>query len=265
MKKSLLFFSLVLFMTGQMLAQVTITGLVKDKSGVPLPGVNVIIKGTTKGTITDGKGNYTIADVPADGTLVFSFLGMATQEIAAGDQAKIDVMMEEDITNLDEVVVIGYGGVKRANLTGSVVDIKAEEIEDIPVSNLTTALQGRLAGVKVGQATGKPGAATSFQIRTTSSFGEVSENPIFVIDGVIYDGVRGGQEKLDILDPSEIESISILKDASAAVYGARAAGGVVLIKTKTGQKGKTKINYSGSYGFSQAIKIPEMLSAYEHA
>jgi TonB-linked SusC/RagA family outer membrane protein len=265
MRKSILIFTLILFITGQLFAQVTASGLVKDKSGEPLPGVNVIIKGTTQGTVTDGNGNYTISDVPAEGTLVFSFLGKANQEIVVGNQTKIDVIMEEDITNLDEVVVIGYGGVKRANLTGSVVDIKAEEIEDIPVSNLTTALQGRLAGVKIGQSTGKPGAATSFQIRTSSSYGEVSENPIFVIDGVIYDGIRGGQEKLDILDPSEIESISILKDASAAVYGARAAGGVVLIKTKTGEKGKTKINYSGSYGFAEAIKIPEMLSAYEHA
>ncbi|UCH14713.1 MAG: SusC/RagA family TonB-linked outer membrane protein, partial [Bacteroidales bacterium] len=263
MNKSLLIFSLILFTTCQVLAQVTITGLVKDKSGEPLPGVNVIIKGSTKGIITDGNGNYSISDVPADGILVFSFLGMATQEIAAGNQTEIDVVLEEDITSLDEVVVIGYGDVKRANLVGSVVDISAEEIEELPAANLSTLLEGRLAGVRVSQSSGKPGSSTSVKIRTSSSWN--NEEPIFVIDGIIYDEQNGGQERFDVLDPTEIESISVLKDASAAVYGARGAGGAILITTKRGKMGRPKINYSGSYGVSDATQLPDMMSAYEQA
>lgn len=265
MKKYLLLLTLIMLITGRIFAQKQVTGQVLDETGQPVPGATVIIKGTTQGTITNLEGNYTIADVPDDGILVFSFLGMETKEVTVGDRVLVNVTLVEEATDLDEVVIVGYGGVKRANLTGAVVDMKASDIEDIPVANLSTALQGRLAGVKVGQATGKPGAATSLQIRTTTSYGKVPEEPIFVIDGVIYDYRYGGQERFDLLDPSEIESISVLKDASAAVYGTRASGGVILVTTKRGKEGKPKIKYNASYGISQPIRIPEMLSAYEHA
>ncbi|MBN1186992.1 MAG: SusC/RagA family TonB-linked outer membrane protein, partial [Bacteroidales bacterium] len=160
----------------------------------------------------------------------------------------------------DEVVVIGYGSVKRANLTGAVTDIKADEIEDVTVGNLSSALEGRLVGVKVGQSTGIPGAETTFRIRTVSSYSRAREDPLFVIDGVIRD-----KKAFDLLDPSEVKSISILKDAAAAVYGIRAVGGVVLVETKHGIQGKTKVNYSGTFGIAKATQFPEMLNARELA
>lgn len=265
MKNKLLLFILFISISGQLFAQKQITGSVVDEAGEPMPGVTVTLKGTTQGTITNLEGKYTIPDIPSDGVLVYQFLGTIPQEISVGDKVLIDVTMKAEVTELDEVVVVGYGGVKRANLTGAVVDINASEIEDIPVANLSTALEGRLPGVKVGLATGKPGANTSFQIRTTTSFGRVQEKPLFVIDGVIFDDENGGQERFDQLDPSEVASISVLKDASAAVYGTRAAGGVVLVTTKRGSEGKPKITYKASYGVASPIRIPEMLSAYEHA
>jgi TonB-linked SusC/RagA family outer membrane protein len=241
-------------------AQLTVKGYVTDKDNLPLPGVNIVIKGSTQGTITDVDGHYSLSDIPADGILVFSFLGMQTQEIKVGEQTTINISLLEETESLDEVVVVGYGSVKRVNLTGAVVDIKAAEIEDIPASNLSETLQGRLAGVKIIQATGKPGSETPLEIRTSSSYG-LPETPLFVIDGIIYES----QDQFDLLDPTEVESISVLKDASAAVYGARAAGGVVVVKTKSGREGMIKINYSGSYGINHATQIPEMLSGYDHA
>ena len=243
-----------------LLSQSTIEGFVTDEEGLPVPGTNIILKGTNQGTITNNEGYYSIPGIPEDGILVFSFLGMETQEIKAGNQTTINIILREESESMEEVVVVGYGSVKRANLTGAVVDIKAAELEDIPASNLSTTLQGRLAGVKISQATGKPGSATPLEIRTSSSYGLV-EAPLFVIDGIIYES----QEQFDLLDPTEVESISVLKDASAAVYGARAAGGVVVVKTKSGSEGKTKINYSGSYGINHATQIPEMLSGHDHA
>ena len=158
-----------------------------------------------------------------------------------------------------DVVVIGYGSVKRANLAGAVTDISAQELEDIPVVNLSSALEGRLSGVRISVPSGKPGAATQFQIRESASR-QVEEGPLYVIDGIFRD-----KDAFDILDPSEVESISILKDASAAVYGASAAGGVVLVTTKKGKSGKIKVNYTGSYGITQAINTTDMLSAYDQA
>lgn len=262
MKKVFLICILLLLASGHLLAQLKISGKVTNNENEPLPGVNVLIKGTIQGVITDVDGMYTIADVPSSGTLVFSFVGMVTKEVAVGNQTRIDIILNEDIQNLDEVVIVGYGQVKRANLAGSVTDISASEIKDIPSANLSTALEGRLAGVKVSQSSGRPGAATQFQIRESSS-NKSAEEPLFVIDGIIRE--EGGQAAFDMLDPNEVESISILKDASAAVYGARAAGGVVLVQTKRGKKGKVKVNYSSSLGITQAINTTEMLSAYEHA
>ncbi|MFC2137134.1 SusC/RagA family TonB-linked outer membrane protein [Bacteroidota bacterium] len=259
MKRYVIFFILLFFIKGQLLAQVKISGQVVDESGIPLPGVNVIIKGTTQGTVTDLDGNYTIENVPDDGILVFSFISKETQEIAVGGRNIINVTMQEEAQKMDEVVIVGYGAVKRANLLGAVGSISAEKIEDIPTQNLSTLLEGRIAGLKVGQSSGSPGASTNVKIRVTSSWN--AEDPIFVIDGIVYED----QERFDILDPSEVESISVLKDASAAVYGARASGGVIVVKTKRGQEGKPKIKYSSTFGYTDATEFPEMLSAYEHA
>jgi len=261
MKKNLLFFILISLITSQLFAQVQISGIVTDESGKPLPGANVLIKGTTQGVITDLNGNYTISNVPEKAFLVISFIGMESQEISTEGKTLINVTLHEEAYSLDDVVVVGYGTVKRANLTGSVADMKAEEIEDIPAANLSTALEGRLVGVRVELPTGKPGADTKFRVRTESNYSDRGlERALFIIDGVACE-----QSDFDLLDPSEVKSISILKDAAAAVYGTRAVGGVVLVETKRGQEGKAKITYNGSYGIAQATSFPEMMNSRELA
>jgi len=179
--------------------------------------------------------------------------------IPVGNQRVLNIILTEDLTEIEEVVIIGYGSVKRANLVGAVESISADEVEDIPATNLSTILEGRMAGVHIGQATGRPGASTAMTIRIGNTYSGVSA-PLYVIDGFIRD-----KPTFDLLDPSEIESISVLKDASAAVYGARGADGVVLVRTKMGREGKTRVNYSGSYGLSDVTQLTEMLSAYDHA
>ncbi|MFO7658559.1 MAG: SusC/RagA family TonB-linked outer membrane protein [Bacteroidales bacterium] len=259
MRRILLIYALITFAAGQMFAQIRVTGQVTNKTGETLPGVNVVIKGTTQGAITDIDGRYTVENIPNNGILLFSFVGMEVKEIIVGTQTTINVVMTEEATSLDEVVVVGYGTVKRANLAGAVTDINAQKLQDIPVVNLSAALEGRLSGVRITIPSGKPGAANKFQIREASTK-KVAEEPLYVIDGIIRD--KGA---FDLLDPSEVEGISILKDASAAVYGAAAAGGVVLVTTKKGKEGKIKINYTSSYGITEAINTTEMLSAYDHA
>lgn len=259
MKKVLFTIFFIMILPGAVFAQLKVEGHVTDIDGLPLPGVNIVIKGTTQGTITNIDGYYSLSDIPTDGKLVFSFLGMKTEEIRVGEQTSISVILSEEVNSLDEVVVIGYGTVKRANMAGAVSDMNAEDLQDIPVVNLSAALEGRLSGVRISVASGKPGATTKFQIREGST-NKVAEIPLYVIDGIIRD-----KDAFDLLDPSEVESISILKDASAAVYGAAAAGGVVLVSTKKGKEGKIRINYTGSYGITKAINTTDMLSAYEHA
>jgi len=259
MKTAILIIALIGSLTWQVSAQMTVAGRVVDQSRESIPGVNIMIKGTTVGTTTNLDGDYIISGISSTDILVFSYVGMETQEIAVGEQTIINITMAEAIQNLDEVVVVGYGGVKRANLLGSVADISSEDIVDLPAENLSTLLEGRLAGVRIGQSSGKPGANTGIMIRTSTSWN--GETPIFVIDGTVYED----QARFDMLDPSEIESISVLKDASAAVYGARAAGGVILVQTRKGKMGKPKITYAGSYGISGATTFPEMLSAHDQA
>ncbi len=234
--------------------------VVSGEDEQPLPGVTVMVKGSSTGTITDVEGNYSMM-APRGSVLVFSFIGYNSEEIAVGDQSTINVELVPDLKQLEEVIIVGYGEQKRANLTGSVAQISAEKIEDIPVGNISQALVGRLPGVKVGIQTGKPGEANPITIRTTSSYG-AAETPLYVIDGIIF---NDNGEQLNRLDASEIESISFLKDGSAAVYGARAAGGVVLVTTKRGKKGKPKISYSTSLGIGNPTQMPEMMSPRAHA
>lgn len=254
MKKILLTLSFTILLAGLSFAQLVVEGYVKDTDGEYLPGVSVSIKGTSEGTITNLEGYYKLSDIPTDGILLYSFMGMLTEEIEVGDKTNIDVTLVQDVQSLEEVVVVGYGTVKRANLTGAVVDIKATELEDIPVGNLASTLDGKLAGVKISSSTGKPGEDAVLSIRTESSFGRATEEVLYVIDGVITTA-----SEFNLLDATEVESISILKDAAAAVYGARAAGGVVVVKTKRGKVGKPQVKYSASLGIAQATKFPEMM------
>lgn len=235
--------------------QITVKGTVVDVNGEPIIGASIAAKGGTTGTITDIDGNFSLS-IPANTQLVVSFIGYERQFITPKAGQSLKIVLKEDTEVLDEVVVVGYGTVKRANLTGAVSSVKMKDLEDIPATNLASVLMGAMPGVSIGEATGNPLGTPTLKIRTSGSWN--AEPPLYVIDGFIRDA-----DAFNALDPSEVDNISILKDAQASVYGVRGAGGVVLVTTKKGKEGKTRINYSGSYGFSQGISMPEMMSAYE--
>ncbi len=237
--------------------QLMIQGTVRDSYGTPLPDVNIMVKGTTNGTQTDFDGNYTLNNIESDNILIFSYIGFKNQEVFVNGQTKINVSMKEETRALDEAVVVGYGTQKKVNLTGSVATLKTEELPSIPVSKLSNALAGRLPGVYVSQSTGVPGAASTIRIRSNSSWNP--SPPLFVIDGVIRE-----KQAFDMLDVNEVDNITVLKDAaSAAIYGARSANGVILVTTKTGYKGKSKITINSNYSIESPTTRPEFLSAHE--
>lgn len=212
--------------------QKTIKGIVVDATGEPLIGVNVSVKGTTIGIITDIDGKYTL-EVPTNATLVFSYIGYRTQELSVGNQTTINITMQEDTQNIDEVVVVGYGVQKKETVTGSVSTLKGDDLVKSPVANLSNAIAGKMSGVVTYQRSGEPGYdGATIRIRGSNTLG--NNDPLIVIDGVA--ARAGGLERLD---PNEIETMSVLKDASAAIYGARAANGVILITTKRDAQGKT--------------------------
>lgn len=251
-KKSRILFMFSLFLGLQMQAQdvTTITGTVTDAAaGTPIPGANVIVKGTTNGAVTDFDGNFSI-DASSEDVLVFSYVGFRSQEIIVGGQSTIDVTLVEDVSTLDEVVVVGYGTQKKSDLTGSVAVVDADEMQKVSNSDVGQLLQGRSAGVVVTSG-GQPGAAPNIRIRGVATFGD--NQPLYVVDGVpVGTSIRD-------FNPNDIESIQVLKDASAgAIYGSRAANGVVIITTKSGRKDTPlTIKYSGYYGIDNvAQKIP---------
>ncbi|MCE7060010.1 TonB-dependent receptor [Dyadobacter sp. CY343] len=255
------FYSLVLTFlvsVGAFAQDVALKGKVNDEQGQGLPGVSVVVKGTTVGTVTDLEGNYTV-NVPGSATLVFSFIGYITQEIPLGNRASLDVKMLADTKALDEVVVVGYGTAKKATLTGSVTAVKGAELQKAPAANLSNTLGGRLPGVSTVQASGEPGYdGSAIRIRGTNSLG--NSNALIVVDGV--PNRSGG---LDRLNPADIESISVLKDAAAAIYGSRAGNGVILITTKRGKTGKPQLAYDLNMGIAQPTRLPEMSNAAEYA
>ena len=235
-----------------------VTGTVMDKNGEAIIGASVLEKGTTNGTITDIDGRFSL-EVGAKATLAISYIGYVDQNITIGNKSMVSIILQEDSQTLEEVVVIGYGTQKKVNLTGSVASINSEVIENVPASNLSNALSGRLAGVNITQTAGKPGGGSSVSIRADGTWNSTA--PLYVIDGVVRDKFA-----FDGLDASEVENLSVLKDgASAAIYGSRAANGVILVTTKKGKIGKPTINYTGSIGISEATKIPDMFNAYEQA
>ncbi|SFT11306.1 TonB-linked outer membrane protein, SusC/RagA family [Zhouia amylolytica] len=231
--------------TGSMQNQVT--GRVVDASGIPLAGVSIIVKGTTNGTSTDFDGNYTLNVAGTNPILVFSYVGFKSVERPVNNQNVINISMVEDAAQLDEVVVVGYGTQKKINVTGSVASIKAEDVVKTPTSNVKGLIIGQVPGVITNQTPGLPGQDNvDLSIR---GFG----NPLVIVDGV--------ESFLDRIDPNDIESISILKDASAAIYGVRGGDGVILVTTKRGKAGKTQVNYHGYTGVQKAVKFPEPASA----
>ncbi|MDT0647986.1 TonB-dependent receptor [Zunongwangia sp. F260] len=247
-------------------AQNTVTGTVTDENG-PVPGVTVMVKGTSNGVVTDFDGNYAINNVPSDGVLVFSFVGFQTKEVPVNGQRQINTTLETDVSSLDEVVVVGYGTMKRSDVTGAVVSVSEDAIEESIPTTIDQVLQGRAAGVQIQQNSGAPGASSSIRIRGISSI-TGSNEPIFVIDGVIVDSNTGqtGQNAFASINPSDIVSIDILKDASAtAIYGSRAANGVILITTKRGKDGEATINLNSYIGFQELPRQLDLLNLQEYA
>ncbi len=244
----LLFFALA---TG-VWAQVTVTGTVSDATGAPLPGVNVTIKGTTTGTITDLDGNYEINVPSSSDILVFSMVGMLAEEITVGDQTTISTSLAEDVVGLDEIVVVGYGTMKKSDVTGSIVSLKEEEFSQVKTTNVVEGLQGKAAGVDISRSSGEAGSGFDINIRGQRSLSG-SNDPLYIVDGIQYGG------GIDI-NPSDIASIEILKDVSStAIYGSKGANGVVIITTKKGFEGKTKVNFSAYYGVNSPLgSLPYM-------
>tara|TARA_R110002050_G_scaffold211780_2_gene347847 strand:+ start:760 stop:4047 length:3288 start_codon:yes stop_codon:yes gene_type:complete len=237
---------------------VTLTGKVTDSSGEPLPGVTVVIKGTTIGTITDFDGNYNLSNVTADATIVFSFVGMRSQEIAASGKTNIDVVLSEEAIGIEEVVAIGYGTAKKKDLTGAVSRVNIEESRMQPNASASQILRGTTAGVQVTD-NGRPGSSGSIMIRGRNSI-SASNSPLIVLDGIIY---AGGN--LSDINPGDIESMDILKDASsAAIYGSLAANGVIEITTKKGKEGKPRITFNAYTGVSDFATIPDYMNAEQY-
>ena len=253
--------------------QQKVSGKVTDSSGAPLPGVTVVVKGTTKGNITDAEGNYSILKVHENATLSFSFIGMKTQEIPVEGKSLVNVKMEENAIGIDEVVAIGYGTVKRGDLTGSVSSVKGSSFQEQSLYSTENALAGRISGVKVIDAA-QPGAGASIQIRGTNSMLGGTE-PLYVVDGIPVEpnqdaqgeSVGGSQNSsVNFIDPASIDKIEVLKDASAtAIYGARGANGVVIITTKKGMSNKQQLTFKYSVNVSQVTHERDVLNGPEFA
>lgn len=275
-QKVLLLIIFLLSSVGLLAQDVQITGNVTDEQGEPLPGVSIVVEGTTRGTVTDQYGDYSIM-VQRGRALVFSFVGHATQRIMVTDQADINVILETDMANLDEVVVIGYGSVKKTDLTGSVTSLNEESLTQGVVSNVDQMMMGRAPGVQIYQNSSEPGGGINVQIRGVGSVNAGNE-PLYVIDGLPIDnapavaasgpsmpGNRNPRNPLNSINPSDIESIEILKDASAtAIYGARGANGVIMITTKKGKEGKMQVNYDAYYGMQQVANKLDVMTATEY-
>jgi len=238
--------------------QNTVSGKVSDTSGGSLPGVSVVVKGTTTGTITDADGIYKLANVPSNSTLQFSFVGMKNKEVSVSGKTKVNVTLDEETIGIEEVVAIGYGTQKKVNLTGSVTAVNAKALESRPVTNISSALQGQMAGATIVQTSGQPGKDQgTIRIRGVGTLN--NSNPMYVVDGLVVSSIND-------IDPNDIESISLLKDAtSAAIYGSRASNGVILVTTKKGSNKTATLKYDGYTGVQKPTELNEYLPSWEYA
>ncbi|WP_461105848.1 TonB-dependent receptor [Spirosoma koreense] len=241
-------------------ADLPVSGTVKDEKGTGLPGVSIVLKGTNRGTTTDARGEYRI-DVPdASAVLIFSFVGYRSQEVTVGNQTQMTLTLLPDNQSLNEVVVVGYGSVKKSDLTGSVSSVGSDKITQVKgISNVAQALQGNAAGVQVNQSSGQPGEGVIIKIRGTNSISG-GNAPLYVVDGLPLDGLSAQ------LNPDDIDRIEVLKDASStAIYGSRGANGVIIISTKKGKEGKPKVSYNGYYGVQSLRKKIDLIGARDFA
>ncbi|WP_243406423.1 SusC/RagA family TonB-linked outer membrane protein [Siphonobacter curvatus] len=231
-----------------------ITGRVTSTKQEPVPGVSIIVKGTTQGTVTDAEGRYSLTVPDGQAVLVFSFIGYETLEQPVNGRSVLDVTLKESQQELNEVVVVGYGTQKKVNVTGAVATVNGDELIKRPITNPTAMLQGTMPGVQIVQGRGEPGnEGVSVRIRGTGTFSGAGSDPLVLIDGV--------QGNLSDLNPNNIENVSVLKDAaSASIYGARAANGVILVTTKKGSDGKLNVQYSGNYGINKATKLFDLIT-----
>lgn len=248
---------LLLGVTTTFAQNITVKGTVIDQTGEHLPGVSVLVKGMTAGSVTDVNGNFSIS-APSNAVLTFSYIGYKTQEVPVSGQSLLKITLQATASDLSEVVVIGYGTQKKAVVTGAISQVNAADLEDQQVIRVDDALRGRAAGVVVQQSSGAPGSGPSILIRGSNSL--TNSSPLYVIDGVIWD--NGGY---DLVNPNDIESIDVLKDASAAIYGSRASNGVILITTKKGKQGPSKVTYDFYYGTQNVMKKLDMANATQYA
>jgi TonB-linked SusC/RagA family outer membrane protein len=268
MKKQILTFLFLSIMSFGVFAQGTVTGKVTDSEGEPLIGASVVVKGTSVGTVTDLDGAYTLSASGND-ILVVSYIGYSNKDEPVNGRKVVDIILQTGV-ELSEIVVTGYGTSSKRNLTGNIAKIKSEEILNVPVASVDQALQGRAAGVFVNAQSGKLGQAVTVRVRGNSSISANSQ-PLYVLDGIPIttndqSSYGGDMNPLTDLNPNDIESIEVLKDASAgAIYGSRAANGVVLITTKRGKSGKTSVSFNVQTGYSEATKRVGMLNSEQYA
>lgn len=254
-----LMFVLAFFGTSMAYAQTSVTGNITDENGTGMPGVNIIVKGTTNGTTSDSDGRYTLSVQQTDAVLVFSFIGYETQEIPLNGRSAVDLSMTPSIESLSEVVVVGYGVQRKSDVTGSLVSVNSEALREVPVANLQQALQGRAAGVEVQRIGTAPGATARIRVRGERSING-SNDPLIVLDGIPFEG------SISDINPDEIASINVLKDASAtAIYGSRGANGVIIVTTKRGVAGETRVTLNSYYGVTTVARKYDMFNAEEYA
>jgi TonB-linked SusC/RagA family outer membrane protein len=284
MKEKVILILMLFLFSNSMIAQKRITGIVQDEAtSEPIPGANVILKGTTRGLVTDTEGKYSIEVPSGESVLIFSFIGYENQEVLVGSQSIINIKLKIEVTGLEEVVVIGYGTMKKSDLTGSVVSVSEDKLKGSVVANLDQALQGRAAGVTAVQTSGQPGSSVSIRVRGQGTLRADASEPLYVVDGVpiqnvsqsghdvgLGDAMGNGSVStfsgLSVVNPADILSVEILKDASAtAIYGSRGANGVVLITTKKGKSGEAKFTYEGYYGIQQQVKRIDVMNLREFA
>jgi TonB-linked SusC/RagA family outer membrane protein len=257
LSRILFLFGVACLWSGALYGQTTVTGKVSDEKGEALPGVSVVLQNTFSGTTTDANGKYSLGNVPANATLVFSFTGMTSQQLAVNNQSVLDVILKPDIRSLDEVVVIGYGTLEKKDLSSAISKVDGEMLRGQPLASPAALLVGKSTGVQVTSNSGAPGGGATVRIRGASSLSSGGNDPLYVVDGVPTGNILG-------VNPNDIESIEVLKDASSsAIYGSRAANGVILISTRRGKQGRTEMSFDSYFGLQRVYKRMPMMNAQE--